>query len=118
MAYTDQQKRVTPINPLEFICGCLRETRVFWTYHVNMRLEERSITRETILSSVNNMEIIEEYPDDKYFPSYLLRSRYENIWYHILIAVDLVGNNVRVVTAYLPSLSKWEPDFKTRRRCL
>lgn len=81
-----------------------------------MRLEKRSITRETISSSVDQMEIIEEYPEDKYFPSYLLLSRYRNVRYHVLIAVDVAGNNVRVVTAYLPNPDKWEPDFRTRRK--
>ena len=81
-----------------------------------MRLEKRSVTREVISSSVDQMEIIEEYPEDKYFPCYLLLFRYGSIRYHVLIAVDVAGNNVRVVTAYLPNPDKWEPDFRTRRK--
>ena len=107
--------RIIPDNPLEFIRRCIRDRKVFWTYHVNMRMEERPVTREMILSSVDEMEIIEAYPDDKYFPSYLLLSRYGKMWYHVQIGVDVAGDNVRIVTAYWPNPNKWEPDFKVRR---
>jgi hypothetical protein len=43
-----------------------------WTYHVNMRLQGRFISREEILDSVSEYQIIEEYPADKYLPSYLI----------------------------------------------
>jgi hypothetical protein len=33
-----------------------------------------------------------------------------------ILAVDIESHNVRVVTAYYPSLDEWEADFKTRRR--
>jgi hypothetical protein len=32
-----------------------------------------------------------------------------------LFAVDVEGNNVRVVTAYRPDPGEWGPDLKTRR---
>ncbi len=107
-------QRIIPDDPLEVIRRCIRDKKVFWTYHVNMRLEKRSVTREMILASVDEMEIIEEYPEDKYSPSYLLLSRDGDIWYHVLAAVDAAGDNVRVVTAYLPNPNKWEPYFKIR----
>jgi hypothetical protein len=109
-------RRIIPDDPLKFIKKCIKEKKVFWTYHVNMRLEKRSVTREMIFSSIDQMEIIEKYPDDRYFPSYLLLFRYDGIYYHVLIAMDVAGDNVRVVTAYLPNTNKWEPNFKTRRK--
>ncbi len=59
---------ILPGNPLEFIRQCVKQQRVLWTYHINMRLKERSISRKAIIESVISYEIIEEYPDDKYFP--------------------------------------------------
>jgi len=44
----------------------------FFGYHVNMRLGQRFIARETIIHAAKSYEVIEEYPEDKYFPSYLL----------------------------------------------
>ena len=57
---------------LEFIIAKVAERKIFWTYHINMRMDERSISREAILETTENYEIIEAYPDDKYLPSYLV----------------------------------------------
>ncbi len=80
-----------------------------------MRLEGRFIPREAVLGSVESYEIIEEYPEDKYLPSYLVLGRSAGEAFHVLFAVDLDGDNVRVVTAYRPSGVEWEDDSKTRR---
>lgn len=101
---------------LEFIKNCIRSRRVYWTYHVNMRLKGRFIPREAILTSVDSYEIIEEYPQDKYFPSYLVYTVYTDEIIHVQMAVDTDSGYITIVTAYKPSLDKWENDFKTRRQ--
>lgn len=97
---------IIPDNPLEFIQQCVRQRKIWWTYHVNMRLKGRFI------------EIIEEYPKDKYLPSHLVYSRYKNRIFHVLFAADVEDDNVRIITAYYPGLEEWEEDLKTRRRSL
>jgi len=109
-------ERMLPENPLTFIRQCIKQRKVWWTYHINMRLKQRCIARQEIISSTANYEIIDEYPDDKYFPSYLIYSRYKQSVFHILFAVDIEGDNVRVVTAYYPDPEEWESDLKTRRK--
>jgi len=108
--------RIIPDNPTGFIQQCVKEAKIFWTYHVNMRMKGRFIPRKFILESVNNYEIIEEYPEDKYFSSYLVYSSYQGYEFHVLFATDVEGGNVRVITAYFPNLNDWEKDMKTRRR--
>lgn len=81
-----------------------------------MRLGQRSIARETIIAAAGNYEVVEAYPDDKYFPSYLLLGRLGEEKFHALFGTDVHGQNVRVVTAYYPSPEEWEVDLKTRRR--
>jgi hypothetical protein len=103
-------------NILGFIKSCINRRKIHWTYHVNMRLKGRFIPREAILSSVDTYEIIEEYPKDKYFPSYLIYAEYEKQIIHIQIAIDLKNDNIAIVTTYKPTLDKWDKDFKTRRR--
>ncbi len=103
------------IDTLDFIKSCIRRRRIRWTYHVNMRLEGRFIPRDTILSSVDKYEIVEEYLKDKYLPSYLVYAEYEGQIVHIQIATDLENDNITIVTVYKPSPDKWEKDFKTRR---
>lgn len=86
-----------------------------WTYHVNMRFGQRFIARDTIVGASASYEIVEEYPEDKYSPSYLLLGRQESGGFHVLFGVDVPGHNVRVVTAYYPDPEEWEADLKTRR---
>lgn len=106
--------RRLPDDPLAFIQRCVRERRVYWTYHVNMRLAGRSISRNEVLDAVGTYSIIESYPEDKYLPSYLVMATRATV-FHVLFAADVTGDNVRVVTAYHPSPDEWEPDLKTRR---
>jgi hypothetical protein len=99
--------RILPADPLAFIRHCVRERRILWTYHVNMRLEARFIPRQAVLDSVGEFQIIESYPDDKYLPSYLIYARHEGDIFHILFAADVPNQNVRVVTAYRPNREDW-----------
>ena len=62
-----------------------------------------------------SFDMIEAYPDDKYLPSYLLLGRRGDASFHVLFGADVEGKNVRVVTAYYPSLDEWKDDLKTRR---
>ena len=43
--------RVIPENPLDFIRSCVRERKLLWTYHVQMRLAGRSVPRMVILDN-------------------------------------------------------------------
>lgn len=107
--------QLLPDNPLEFIKNCIEKRAIFWTYHVQMRFKIRSLSRREICESVESFEIIEEYPADKYLPSYLVYSSGLTSVFHVLIAVDVPGNNVRIITAYRPSPMEWNEDLKTRR---
>lgn len=104
-----------PDDPLRFIKACVEGRKILWTYHVNLRMKAKFIQRRFVVDSTNSYEIIEAYPDDKYMPSYLVYSRYQDNIFHVLFAVDLKGDNVRIVTAYRPALDEWEEDLKTRR---
>ncbi len=108
-------ERVVPEDPLAFLQQRVRERRLFWTYHVNMRLQGRSLSRQVILDAVESYEIIESYPQDKYLPSYLVYAQHGGTVMHVLFAVDAPGDNVRVVTAYRPDPAEWEGDLKRRK---
>jgi len=106
---------VLPHDPLAFICDCLREARSLWTYHVNMRLGQRFIARDMIIGASTSYAIVKECPEDEYLPSYLSLGRRQSVGFHVLVAVDVPGQNVRVVTAYYPDPDEWAVDLKTRR---
>ena len=108
--------RSPPDDPLGFIRRCVRQGKVYWTYHINMRLQGRFISRQSILDAVDTYEVIESYPEDKYLPSYLVYATREDKVFHVLFAVDVPAEQVRVITAYRPDPEAWAIDQKTRRR--
>lgn len=104
-----------PDEPLTFIMDCVRRRQVLWTYHVNMRLGERAISRDAVLGAVDGYEIIESNVGDRVLPSYLVYAPVKNGIIHIVFAVDVPGENVRVVTAYWPDPKLWDAELKSRR---
>ena len=80
-----------------------------------MRIWQRRISSDAVLASAGSFEIIEEYPSDKYLPSYLVRARHGKLVFHVLFAADVAGDNVRVVTVYIPDPARWEQGFRVRR---
>lgn len=110
------RERLLHSDPVRFIQDCVLRGRILWTYHVNMRLAGRFITREAILEAAKNLELVEAYPDDKYLPSYLVLGRAGAEALHIVVAADVEADNVRIVTAYRPDASEWDDDLKSRRR--
>ena len=109
-------ERVFPEDPLAFIQRCVQRRQLYWTYHINMRLQGRFISRQHILDAVDTYEVIESYPEDKYLPSYLVYATIGDEVFHILFAVDVPTEQVRVITAYHPDPEAWQVDQKTRRR--
>ena len=107
-------ERKIPGSPLLFIRDCLHGGRMLWTYHVNMRLRQRFITREVIIAAVESYEVRRE-SQDKYFPSYLLLGPGEA--FHVLFGADVDGQNVRIVTVN-PSPDEWEEDLSHEVYCL
>ena len=91
--------RDLPDDPLGFIQRRLRAQKVYWTYHVNMRMAGRHISRHEILGALGSYTVVEAYPDDKYLPCNLLLAKPAGNAFRVLFAVDVEGDNVRVVTA-------------------
>src|SRR5439155_22436879 len=99
--------RIVPANPLDFIKDCLRLRRIYWRYHVNMRMAGRYITRDDILQAIDTYEVIESYREDKYVPSFLLLVNHGGSVFHVLFALNGEGYNVRIVTSYIPHPAIW-----------
>jgi len=104
-----------PDDPVGFIRRCLDEGSVYWTYHVNMRLVARRIGRSEVLRAAATLRVVESYPADKYLPSYLLLAQAPPGPLHMLCAVDVEGDNIRIVTAYRPDVAEWGEDMMKRR---
>lgn len=89
--------------------------RLRWTYHVASRLGQRALTPQMLVDTVRTFEILESYPKDKYLPSYLVRAEHGGVVFHAVIAADVEGRNIRIVTMYAPDPREWNAGFRERR---
>ena len=83
------------------------------TQHSRKRFAERGIQILDIINAIASGEIIEEYPDDRPFPSCLILGKSKEKVIHIVASID--SGMIYLITAYIPTSEKWETDWKTRR---
>lgn len=101
---------------LELIRKLCAERKLRWTNHILLRLIQRGISIDDVLTAIFNGEIIEEYPDDYPFPSFLIMGfRNPGNALHIVCAINSVDNELWLITAYVPGKDKWMDDLKTRK---
>ena len=88
--------------------------QIVWTEHLALRLRERNIKRSDIIECIQNGEIIEQYPDAYPYPACLIFAIIKNN--NPIHTVAGIGDNkLCIITAYYPTLDKWEVDYKTRK---
>ena len=93
------------------------EKKIIYTNHAldEMNAEDEMITAAEVRDVIFNGEIIEDYPEDKRGHSFLMFPKpNDKRPIHILCAPK--EDYLALITAYIPSLEKWESDFKTRRK--
>ncbi len=93
------------------------EKKIIYTIHAldEMNAEDIIITTDEVRFVVLNGEIIEDYPEDKRGHSCLTFGMPHNKRpLHVVCAPK--EEYLAIITVYVPSLQKWEPDFKTRRK--
>ena len=81
--------------------------------HAIERIFERDIAEKDIEETIMRGEIIEEYLDDKPYPSFLA-FKYFDKPLHVVFAKD--NDKIIVITAYYPNENKWSSDYKRRRK--
>lgn len=89
---------------------------VEWQRHALERMMERGISRDVVKEVLLSGEIIEDYPDDKPYPSALFLRWIEGEPLHVVAAFDSISSYCFVITAYIPDLEHFESDYKTRRK--
>ncbi len=92
-----------------------RSENIIISLHGQLRLNERNITVDDVMSAIDNGEIIEQYPKDFPFPSCLILGlSVQGVYIHIVVSMD--EDKIYLITAYVPTLDKWEADLKTRKQ--
>ena len=81
--------------------------------HAVQRMFERDIFEIDVENTIKNGEIIEEYYDDKPYPSFLvLGLNYKPL--HVVFAKNHEENEIIIITVYYPDKEKWSDDYKRR----
>jgi len=83
--------------------------------HAIERMFQRDISEDAVENAVKNGKIIEEYLDDKPYPSFLILD-FENDDTNKPIHVVFAKNEdeIIIITAYQPEKSKWTNNYQTR----
>jgi hypothetical protein len=89
---------------------------LLYRIHARQSMFTRSISDECVEHIVRNGEVIEDYPHAFPFPAKLLPGWCNGRSIHVVAAEDSSKQLVIVITAYEPTLNKWELDRKTRRK--
>jgi hypothetical protein len=87
-----------------------------WQRHALERMMERGISREIVKEILLTGELIEDYPNDKPYPSALFLGWSKGEPFHVVTALDSESEYCFIITAYKPDLEHFESDYKTRRQ--
>ena len=93
----------------------LNYDKIIYTGHSIQRIFERGIEPDQIEKSLVKGEIIEEYPDDKPYPSFLLLNYINDEAIHIVASFDKDNKTIYIITAYHPDKEIWDESNRNRR---
>lgn len=88
---------------------------IVFSGHAIQRMFERGIQKNDVKIVLQTSEIIQRYPDDTPYPSFLISGRLNAIPLHLVIGMNETSRRCIVITVYIPSLNYWMEDYKTRR---
>lgn len=100
---------------IEDIVGSIRQNRIRITDHADEATQADHLSLDEILISVLRGDVIEDYPDDKPYPSCLICGntfRQEPV--HSVWAYNPGTRWAVLITVYRPSEERWL-DWRTRR---
>jgi len=64
----------------------LDEDAIIFSYHARVRMFEKGVSTEDVISLLREGDVIEEYADDEPCPSFLLYGILNTIPYHLVVA--------------------------------
>jgi hypothetical protein len=76
---------------------------------------ERQLGIEDVEAVVESGETIEDYPNDRPYPSRLVLGWRGARPVHVVVAHNLSENELIVITVYEPDPELWEADFRRRK---
>ena len=106
-------------NFVQRIVECFQADLVFYTRHARFEMENEefgAIFENEVYEGICSGEIIEDYPQDKPYPSALILGKTAaDRSLHIVCAYDEEENLTVVITVYQPNPERWI-DYKRRKK--
>jgi len=99
--------------PIKKIQGKIRKGDFSYSEHAVKRMINRDIEGHEVEEAIESGEIIEDYPDDKYSPSWLIygkTARGRDL--HVQVSLP---PKVVIITTYEPDEEEWI-DYRIRRQ--
>lgn len=84
--------------------------------HAIKRMFQRRISLDDVRHVLATGEVVEDYPDDIPYPSYLVLGWCESRPVHVVAAQNTERQETIVITVYEPDLTQWDPGYKRRRQ--
>ncbi len=85
-----------------------------YSNHAIAQMFKRSISADEVEATIENGEIIKEYPQDTPFPSQLKLYFVNKRPIHVVVSQDIISGICYVITAYEPDPNLWVSYFKTK----
>ncbi|MCP4682655.1 MAG: DUF4258 domain-containing protein [Desulfobacterales bacterium] len=99
---------------IENIINAIRNSRVKITDHADEEAFDHNLTYEEIYSSVIQGDVIEDYPNDKPYPSCLIMGKnFSGEPIHSVWAFNPGNSWAVLITVYRPDPERWD-DWKVR----
>lgn len=89
--------------------------RLVFRVHAIRRMFERRINDEDVRRVLVTGEVIEKYPDDHPYPSYLAVGFCGPRAIHVVAADNQEDQETVVITVYEPDPAQWDPMFRRRQ---
>ncbi len=84
--------------------------------HALQRMIERSIDKQSVIEVIEKGDIVESYPDDKPYPSFLRCKIISGRPLHVVYALSEEENSIIVITTYEPDKNLWDETFTKRKK--
>lgn len=89
--------------------------KLVFRVHALRRMFQRAIGEDAVKQTLRLGKIIESYPKDQPYPSYLVLYFVDHRPIHVVAADDKAGSQTIIITAYEPEPEKWDKNFEKRR---
>ena len=106
------------VDWINIIRQCFRQEHVFVTRHAKREMERDEygpISTEELVEAGTNAELLEDYPDDRPYPSALLLGfTRSGRPLHFVAAYSAAEGKLNIVTIYQPDQNRWI-DMRERK---